>query len=198
MTQLNDVSWDDKLSTYDSRNLTSIQMNKPENNFGTVTGTSADMHKLYTCPFDDVSRVGSRFTRSYTPNAYTTEGWANIWRGIAGGEDESRQISSVSAPAKSIAFFEFQDQYNGVGGTDNNRNRHSAYMLAIVINSGLEYTKHAYESSNYLMIDGHVSFMTYRNSVDVHSQRTGYRTASNPYSVGLGSNNLIGTYWDCN
>ncbi|WDE97172.1 type II secretion system protein [Lentisphaera profundi] len=198
MTQLNAISWDDKLSTYDSRNLTSIQMSQDYNNFAAATGTSADMHKLYACPSDDVPRVGARVTRSYVPNAYTTGGWANMWTGIVGEGDESRQITSVSDPAKSIAFFEWHHDANGVGGTGNGVGKGSPATLVLDINAGKEYTKHAYELSNYLMVDGHVSSMTYRNSVEVHSQRTGYRTASNPYSVGLGGNNLIGTYWDCN
>jgi type II secretory pathway pseudopilin PulG len=189
----NGISWDDRLGIYDSRDLSMTQQKLDGNQFPLLSGLSASANKLYTCPSDDVERVVGRYTRTYVPNRYRSGTWQKgIINTVAYPDEQSRKINQVTSPSKSIAFFEQYNEYNSVSNVGNNIDSQAPWIF----NATSDY-KHKDLYMNFLMIDGSVMFTTYINTIQVHSQRPGYRTETNPYSIGWGSSSVIGTFWDC-
>ena len=184
------ISWDDRLGIYDSRDLSLAQQKLGA---GAANALNEAGTKLYACPSDDVIRGNDLYTRTYIPSRYRSGTWQKgIINEFLYPDEQSRKITEVTSPSKSIAFFEHYSVHNGVGVTG----LQADSQTPGIFNATSDY-KHKDLYMNFLMVDGSIMFMRYIDTIQVHSQRPGYRTETNPYSVGYGSSSVIGTFWDC-
>lgn len=142
------LSWDDLLSPYDSRNLSETQMN----------ALYAPDSKLYQCADDPVKRAAGRPCRSYSINSgkdastgtSPSDGPDRIW-GVASGHPWSAKMSKIPRPSRVISLVEYSRNKNYLGNASccsvNSPNE-------IIVNSpALPHD----ERMNFLFVDGHVS-----------------------------------------
>ncbi|WDE95439.1 DUF1559 domain-containing protein [Lentisphaera profundi] len=180
-------SWDDKLSDYDSRNLSDVD--KSIWGFD-VDSEQASGSQLYRCPSDARGEVSAldKISRSYSLNQlYTFTSWAG--RGMTSNPWEtdadkvySRSYTDVNQASESIAMAE--NPY------DNNSTGHQSRAVMAVENihakqGDKSYWSHDLWKSNYLFVDGHVSYIYY--------PATYQGSGSDPWS----STDTRNTLWDC-
>ena len=179
-------SWDDKLSDYDGRNLSDADKILWGFDVGSEQG---DRAQVYRCPSDSRGNTSAidKATRSYSLNIlYTFTSWAG--RGITSSSWEtdaskiySRSHTSINQAAETIAMAE--NPY------DNNSSGHQARATMSVENiqanqENNSYWSHDLWKSNYLFVDGHVSY--------VYFPATYAGSGSDPWS----STDTRETMWD--
>jgi prepilin-type N-terminal cleavage/methylation domain-containing protein len=130
----NNNTWDDKLSDYDGRNLTSAQKDSANIGFGEF----GDMnHSLYQCPKDIVVRSQPKEKRSYSLASGSSNPF-NYRRGISNTNGWTQLATSISAPAETILMLETWNLKNT--GTNENYlgNPDRAKVNGDVLNQTLE------------------------------------------------------------
>ncbi|MDD7986690.1 DUF1559 domain-containing protein [Lentisphaera marina] len=180
-------SWDDKLSDYDGRDLSDAD----KNSWGFNAGSGqSDGAKLYRCPSDsrgEESGLGQG-SRSYSLNTlYTFTSWAG--RGITSTAWEtdaskiySRKYSDINQASDSIVITEYPYENNTAG----HQSRGNVTVQDLQVNQAEKsFWVHGLWKSNYLFVDGHVSY-TYFPSTYAGS-------GSDPWSA----TDTRNTMWDC-
>ncbi len=150
------ISWDDLLSSYDGRNLTDSQ----------ITAQIAPKTKpLYQCPSDNIVRLAKRTVRSYSINrglnagsgSSPADGPSSVW-GISSGTPWSAKISRIARPSNVITVTEYLRNSNYLGNAS-----------CVYVNTPLTITNDAviphHGRLNYLMLDGHVSLLTFKETM---------------------------------
>jgi len=180
-----ETSWEDMLSSYDGRNLTSDELrtwNPPRNKIA----------KLYQCPLDGRSpRSDINMRRNYAINRYfcktiESSGWNNAW---SGGADYYQHPESVNSPSAAILMTEVAADYDtGVSHSpigDNNDGTFGCGATPDLINPAtpganlnsffLHKLHPKVGSAAWLFIDGHVD-SGYANNYTVSANFGGYRS----------------------
>jgi prepilin-type N-terminal cleavage/methylation domain-containing protein len=193
----NGVSWDDLLSSYDSRNLTDTEMQagglwgptQTDLGGGTLRGD------VYRCPLDNRIRTDDYLLKTYahTQAFFIAGSPYSEGAGIIGMTDGtapySKAINNINDSANTIAYTGLADDDLS---TTNDRNHIRSRMSASQGWSGIraKHQDNAVESHhpnnkyNYSMVDGSIKQMTLFQSL-----------IKNDGSIANGSN-VLGSKWD--
>jgi prepilin-type processing-associated H-X9-DG protein len=132
----------------------------------------------------------------HDPSTHLGKQWRGVTVNEASGYVSSKRIGEISKPDQSIVFTEWANEHNGIGETGNQNGTIGATNLENP--AGGHWVHGGFFQSNYLMGDFHVETKSFMDTLEVHEQRDGYRTQSNPWIVDHTTGNVIGTWWDCN
>ncbi len=169
-----EITWDDKLSKYDGREVEQARLN------GWIP--HSDDHKLYICPADKSNYHSARHKRSYS----LTHGHKRARsskRGIVQATntaDWSQSILKISEPYDTLAMVENHQASNKLGCNSQDVTRIQAYQAN---KENETFWGHEMWRSNYLLIDSSVKYLTAEE------------TFNNQRSI-WGSENQVDTMWD--
>ncbi|WDE98962.1 type II secretion system protein [Lentisphaera profundi] len=175
-------SWDDLLSDYDGRNLTSAQKGDHTMNSSTY---GQDHGELYRCPLFDGSPTVSTLDISYAVSNYS--GGAASGLGVisdTGTNANTAKITRISKPDETIMLFDYnRPGYSKLGRNDHSIERATDFFKWEVLSGTTGEMMHGNYDVNYLMIDGSVKEMDVLDTLHY-------------YKPGAAFNNVRGTMWD--
>lgn len=175
------VSWDDRLSPYDGRNLTWNQIK---------AANPGQIAPVYVCPNNPYGnpKENGRTHRSYAIN----EGIGNLnpnrnnhlqRLGVVGSASGwALQQQLIPRPSEGIIFFEFNTLANHLGSKNNSVKR--AADVASYSNPDKNFWLHKFGSMNFSFADGSASFMSLQST---------FKNLRSPW----GNYDETGTLWDC-
>jgi len=179
------VSWDDNLSAYDGRDLSTTQKNAGKLNGSDFNNDAG----IYQCPTDDIERLFGPdpdcLPLTYSASSFfDNDGIDNKSRGIIGVTWVGRmpyaiKLNEISDPSNTISLAEIMRTGQMVG------RYWGSGVNAETINSTPELIPHdGLTGSNYLYTDGHVAKTSF------------YKTISKSDGSLASTSNITDTQWD--
>ncbi|WDE98874.1 type II secretion system protein [Lentisphaera profundi] len=151
----NQISWDDKLSDYDGRNMSDGRKRN-----GAVPVWYAYNPVIYACPSDELQRKWGAstavFTRTYVLSERRINGSGNLlgWAPGISGSGLSQKMTNINSPSNTLIMAEVSHSLNLVGHIGLNTVPPGSYGTYAIPHDGLF-------GANYLMADGSVKKLTY-------------------------------------
>ncbi|WDE99388.1 prepilin-type N-terminal cleavage/methylation domain-containing protein [Lentisphaera profundi] len=175
------IGWDDRLSSYDSRNLTDAQISGFPGESGLLhmnVAEGSDHAPMYRCPLDDRVLPNDFFILKTYDISLLQEGNSEL-RGISGFSvvfpagggfalpNQSRKINDISSTSETIAYTENHAPVVGDAGNELRSRIGNSWTfggLSPTITAN-NLAKHSDMKFNFAMADGHIQKMNHVQSM---------------------------------